>query len=55
MFNLIVDDLNAILARAKEQGVEPILTMMDEANGSFAHIMDNEGRKIELWQPKPMS
>jgi len=55
MFNLMVDDLNAILARAKEQGVEPILTMMDEANGSFAHIMDNEGRKIELWQPKPMS
>jgi predicted enzyme related to lactoylglutathione lyase len=29
--------------------------MLDEGNGSFAHIMDPEGRKIELWQPKPMS
>ncbi|MEZ5973199.1 MAG: VOC family protein [Hyphomonadaceae bacterium] len=54
MFNLIVDDLAGVLARAKAEGVEPIMTM-DEANGSFAHIMDNEGRKIELWQPKPMS
>jgi predicted enzyme related to lactoylglutathione lyase len=29
--------------------------MPDEANGSFAHIMDPEGRKIELWEPKPMA
>ena len=26
----------------------------DEVNGRFAHILDLEGRKIELWQPKPM-
>ena len=55
MFNLMVDDLDAILARAKAAGVEPVKLFPDEGNGKFAHIMDNEGRKIELWQPKPMS
>lgn len=54
MFNLMVDDLDGVLARCAEHGVEPILTMPGEANGDFAHIMDLDGRKIELWQPKPM-
>jgi predicted enzyme related to lactoylglutathione lyase len=55
MFNLMVDDLDAILARAQAAGVEPVKLFPEEANGKFAHIMDLEGRKIELWQPKPMS
>lgn len=54
MFNLVVDDLQAMLARCKENGVEPVKVMLDEFNGHFAHIMDPEGRKIELWQPKPV-
>ena len=54
MFNLMVDDLEGMLARCAEHGVEPILLMPGEANGDFAHIMDPEGRKLELWQPKPM-
>lgn len=52
MFNFIVDDLDAVLERCKEHGVEPLKLMPDEFNGSFAHIVDPEGRKIELWQPK---
>ncbi len=55
MVNLMVDDLEAMLTRCATHGVEPILRMPDEANGSFAHIVDPEGRKIELWQPKPMA
>jgi predicted enzyme related to lactoylglutathione lyase len=55
MFNLVVDDLDAILARAKEHGVEPIKLFPDEGMGRFAHILDPEGRKIELWEPKPMT
>ena len=55
MINLMVDDLKAMLARCAENGVQPILEMFGEANGDFAHIMDPEGRKLELWQPKPMS
>lgn len=54
MFNLVVDDLDAILARCKEHGVEPVKLMIEEAMGRFAHIMDIDGRKIELWEPKPM-
>lgn len=52
MFNLMVDDLDGVLARCAEHGVEPLDAILDEANGRFAHIIDPEGRKIELWQPK---
>lgn len=55
MFNLMVDDLRAMLARCAEHGVAPVLEMFGEANGDFAHIVDPEGRKVELWQPKPMT
>lgn len=54
MINLMVDDLERMLVRCAGHGVEPILHMPNEANGHFAHIMDPEGRKIELWEPKPM-
>jgi predicted enzyme related to lactoylglutathione lyase len=54
MFNLVVDDIDGVLARCKEHGVEPIKTFPDEFNGRFAHILDLEGRKIELWQPRPI-
>jgi predicted enzyme related to lactoylglutathione lyase len=54
MFNLMVDDLDGMLARCAEHGVQPLGAVLDEFNGRFAHIMDPEGRKIELWQPKPM-
>jgi predicted enzyme related to lactoylglutathione lyase len=54
MFNLMVDDMDGMLARCAEYGVLPIKTTPDEFNGKFAHIMDPEGRKIELWEPKPM-
>lgn len=55
MINLAVDDLAAILERCKASGVEPVKMFDDEPNGRFAHIIDPEGNKIELWQPKPMS
>jgi predicted enzyme related to lactoylglutathione lyase len=54
MFNLVVDDLEAMLERCKANGVEPVKLFPDEPNGRFAHIIDPEGRKIELWQPRPM-
>jgi predicted enzyme related to lactoylglutathione lyase len=55
MFNLMVDDLDGILARCAQQGVLPLAPILEEANGRFAHIIDPEGRKIELWEPKPMA
>jgi len=55
MINLAVDDLDGILAKLAEHGVTPVKTFPEEANGKFAHIMDPEGNKIELWEPKPMT
>ena len=53
MFNLVVDDLDGMRARCRANGVEPVKLFPDEGNGRFAHILDPEGRKIELWEPKP--
>ena len=54
MINLAVDDLDGVLARCAEHGVTPLKLFADEFNGRFAHIMDPEGTKIELWQPRPV-
>jgi predicted enzyme related to lactoylglutathione lyase len=54
MVNLMVDDLDAILSQCANHNVTPIAPILDEENGRFAHIMDPDGVKIELWQPKPM-
>lgn len=54
MFNLMVDNLDGVLARCAKHGVTPVKTFPDEANGRFAHLMDPEGRKVELWEPRPM-
>ena len=53
MINLAVDDLDGILASCAKHGVDANV-LPDEPNGRFAHILDPEGTKIELWQPKPM-
>ncbi len=55
MFNLMVDDLDGMLARCAEHKVDPQAPILEEANGRFAHILDLEGRKIELWEPKEMA
>lgn len=52
MFNLMVDDLDGVIARCKAEGVETGEIVV--FNGRFAHLMDPEGRKIELWEPGPM-
>jgi predicted enzyme related to lactoylglutathione lyase len=54
MLNLAVDDLDGILAACAAHGVEASV-LPDQPNGRFAHIVDPDGTKIELWQPKPMA
>jgi catechol 2,3-dioxygenase-like lactoylglutathione lyase family enzyme len=51
MINYIVDDLDALLDRLKQEGVKIDPKRMDESYGRFAWIYDLEGNKIELWQP----
>ena len=52
MLNFGVDDLDAFLAKLKAKGVEPLKRDDSDPSGSFAWIMDPDGTKIELWQPK---
>jgi len=51
MINYIVDDLDALLDRLKQEGVKIDDKRMKESYGSFAWIYDADGNKIELWQP----
>jgi catechol 2,3-dioxygenase-like lactoylglutathione lyase family enzyme len=51
MVNYIVDDMDALLDRLKEEGVKIDPKRMDESYGRFAWVYDVDGNKIELWQP----
>jgi predicted enzyme related to lactoylglutathione lyase len=51
MINLIVDDLDGVLARAKAEGVEPVGQDYADDNGCFAWLIDPAGIKVELWEP----
>jgi predicted enzyme related to lactoylglutathione lyase len=52
MINYRVDNLDTLVEELKGQGV----TILDEIEtyefGKFIHILDPEGNKIELWEPK---
>jgi predicted enzyme related to lactoylglutathione lyase len=51
MIDYAVDDLDALGARLHDRGVE-FLARSDDASGRFAWILDPEGNKVELWEPK---
>lgn len=52
MINYRVANLPWLLEQLKKEGIEPVGPILNESYGSFAHIMDPEGNKIELWEPK---
>ena len=51
MLNLRVENLEWLLGELKKEGIEPLAEMQVYDYGKFAHIMDPEGNKIELWEP----
>lgn len=51
MFNYRVDDLEKLLVTLKEEGVQIVGKMEEYDYGKFGWIIDNEGKKIELWEP----
>jgi catechol 2,3-dioxygenase-like lactoylglutathione lyase family enzyme len=53
MINFAVDDMDGFIAMLKSKHVE-ILKRDDDSDpsGRFAWILDPDGTKIELWQPK---
>jgi len=52
MINFAVDDLDAFLTRLKGKGVAILKRDDSDPSGRFAWILDPDGTKIELWQPK---
>ena len=52
MINYAVDDMDAILARLQAKGVAVLKRDDKDENGRFAWILDPEGNKVELWEPK---
>ena len=52
MIDFAVDDLDAYLARLKDKGVTILKSEDGGSTGRFAWILDPDGTKIELWQPK---
>lgn len=52
MVNYRVDDMGELLAQLREAGVEIVGGPESAENGKFAWIMDPEGNKVELWEPK---
>jgi predicted enzyme related to lactoylglutathione lyase len=52
MINYRVDDLDALLSQLKEAGVEIVGGPDTDFNGKFAWVMDPDGNKVELWEPR---
>ena len=51
MFNYRVADLEELLKVLHEEGVTIVGDMETYSYGKFAWILDNDGNKIELWEP----
>ena len=51
MINLIVDDLDEVLAKAKAEGADALGRDDSDPAGRFAWLLDPMGVKVELWQP----
>ena len=51
MINYRVNNLTGLIAQLKKDSVAIVDTMETYDYGKFIHIMDNEGNKIELYEP----
>lgn len=52
MFNYRVENLEELLIELKKEGVTIVGEMQEYEYGKFGWILDNDGNKIELWEPK---
>ena len=51
MINYRVDDLDGLLESLRADGVEVVTEIEEMEFGRFVHVVDNDGRRIELWEP----
>jgi predicted enzyme related to lactoylglutathione lyase len=52
MINYRVADLESLVAQLKKEGVTIVDNIETYDYGKFVHIMDMEGNKVQLWEPK---
>ena len=52
MINYRVQNIEGLVTNLKENGVTILDNIVSYDFGKFVHIMDAEGNKIELWEPK---
>ena len=52
MINYRVENIEALVEQLKEEGVTIVDKIEDSDYGKFVHILDIEGNKIQLWEPK---
>lgn len=52
MINYRVENLEALVAELKTSGVTIVDTIETYDYGKFVHILDAEGNKVQLWEPK---
>ena len=51
MINYRVQNIEGLVGKLKENGVTILDDIASYDYGKFVHIMDEEGNKIELWEP----
>jgi predicted enzyme related to lactoylglutathione lyase len=52
MINYRVDDMDAMIAQLKRGGIALHKGPEQHPNGRFAWVLDPDGNKVELWEPK---
>ena len=52
MINYRVENLEALVEELKKEGVTIVDKIESFDYGKFVHILDAEGNKVQLWEPK---
>ena len=52
MINYRVENLEALVDELKKEGVTIVDAIETYDYGKFVHILDVEGNKVQLWEPK---
>jgi predicted enzyme related to lactoylglutathione lyase len=52
MINYRVENLEALVEELKKNGVTIVDAIESYDYGKFVHILDGEGNKVQLWEPK---
>jgi predicted enzyme related to lactoylglutathione lyase len=52
MINYRVENIEALVEELIKEGVTIVDKIEDSEYGKFVHILDLEGNKIQLWEPK---